>query len=888
MAANGTANASLNDLLRAEAGRIKTRRQRFSSDVEEAVEFENTVGLALSGGGIRSATFCLGFLQALSAGNLTKRIDYISSVSGGSYVSGFFGALFVPSEKRGYLANADDLNFNSERPLQSERGEEAVRRLRDAGRYLTPAGTSDAFFAAAVVSRNWAAVHAVIGLTALLAFWVIRFIDSLIAAGGPAGFSPTLEIASLIFLVLVFAFGSAYWLTRREWIPKSRLRRVYTNTFAIIFAFGFVFAAWSAGAGVSAGDLSVFTLIWLFLASFMGVAIIGYIIAEALYGAYVSTKETVIAAKVAKERESGTVEGIEKSAPGEERNSAVRPGGGTVIESDRATGKTDRSNDEHIQFRIAAEDKVRTALSDWMSKCMAVLLLFVGTTILDYFGYLLLGGFEQLVQNGFSGGDSIVATLKLWSPIAVALAPPILSYVARTQLKKKNAEVAANSKGQKGPDRFPIVLVVAGASLVALWLVIWSAASRYGYETFVGYKFAVGIALLVITIVQSLCFSFINLSSLSTFYATRLRRAYIGASSSGSNYPNVRQDNPQDTILVQDYYDAGIGNGAPLHLINVTIAETISGTSNLVSRDRKGKPMHLSPSGIVFEADRPGVFKTQANDAGEQLPLANWIAISGAAISAAIGSGTTLGTSILATMANLRLGYWWKSVRAEKLSSNLWRGWKDTVQNYLFLELLGAFDGTRRNRWYLTDGGHFENTGIYSLLMRKVGFIIACDNGADPSYDMVDVLRLVQRARVDLGAKITFLTEEQIAAKLGSGSPLIGRIGTLQELRRIADSSNPGGPIATIATISYPNTTVDKDGTLLLVKPRLTFSEPPELLAYHAKPGAGTFPQQSTSDQFFDEEQWEAYRRLGELCGEILFAPTTGQPGTWSPCEMQR
>jgi hypothetical protein len=73
------------------------------------------------------------------------------------------------------------------------------------------------------------------------------------------------------------------------------------------------------------------------------------------------------------------------------------------------------------------------------------------------------------------------------------------------------------------------------------------------------------------------------------------------------------------------------------------------------------------------------------------------------------------------------------------------------------------------------------------------------------------------------------------------------------------------------------------EGRLLLVKPRLTFSEPPELLAYRAKPGCGDFPQQTTSDQFFDEEQCEAYRQLGELTGNRLFPKRPPNFNGWLP-----
>src|SRR4051794_18023870 len=59
------------------------RRQALEMDL---------VGLALSGGGIRSATFNLGVLQALASLKLLTRFDYLSTVSGGGYIGGWLAA----------------------------------------------------------------------------------------------------------------------------------------------------------------------------------------------------------------------------------------------------------------------------------------------------------------------------------------------------------------------------------------------------------------------------------------------------------------------------------------------------------------------------------------------------------------------------------------------------------------------------------------------------------------------------------------------------------------------------------------------------------------------------------------------------------------------------
>ncbi len=824
------------------------RERRTAAEVPDS---PTTTGIALSGGGIRSATFCLGVLQAISEKGLIPRFDYLSTVSGGSYIGGFYGALFVPPAYRATAASPTDTRppFDKKKPLQSQLGLEAVRRLRDAGRYLTPSGTSDAFYGAAVVIRNWASVQTVIGLALLLFFWFIRLADSGLAKllninSAELSFSPALLTMAWMASIFVFAFASSYWLTRRDLIPSSRINRVFSNLyFWMVFAID-AFCIFKAGPSLSNFDISTISwrgLVYLHAAAFLTISLLAFFYAEYYWGA----EKTLV------------------------------------------NGNSQGSN---RQFLIAAEDKVRSKLSDWLATSLIWLLAFGGLFILDFLAFQVfrgLAGFADTVRHISETGLSLGKIAEIW-PVLVAIAPPILSYFARQSLKRRQAEKAAEAAGRQVGSRIPTLLVLAGSLVVALWVILWSAGSHAAFpkhEPFAYPPLIILAALAAINLGQSLCFSFINLSSLSTFYAARLRRAYLGASSYGNPFTSVRQDDPEDTIRVEDYYKGITTNGAPLHLINVTIAETIAGTSNLVARDRKGKPMQLSPCGIVYEGEEPGNFKAGPMNGGEELPLANWISISGAAVSAAIGSGTSLGTSILATMANVRLGYWWKARHAESSKDFLWANFKDTVQNYLLLELRGAFDGTRRDRWYLTDGGHFENSGIYPLLQRELGFIVACDNGADPSYDMVDILRLVQRARIDLEAHITFLDETSLQKKLGANSPLTEVIGTFEQLAKNGNREAPGGPIAALAEISYRKS--KKTGTLLLIKPKLTFTEPPELLAYYRRPDGRDFPQQTTGDQFFDEEQWEAYRRLGECCAEKLFGEPSKTQGGWRPFNLK-
>jgi len=56
---------------------------------------------------------------------------------------------------------------------------------------------------------------------------------------------------------------------------------------------------------------------------------------------------------------------------------------------------------------------------------------------------------------------------------------------------------------------------------------------------------------------------------------------------------------------------------------------------------------------------------------------------------------------------------------------------------------------------------------------------------------------------------------------------------------------------------------------MLFIKPGITGDLPADLLNYQR--GQPSFPQQTTLDQFFDEAQWESYRKLGETIAAELF-----------------
>ncbi len=440
---------------------------------------------------------------------------------------------------------------------------------------------------------------------------------------------------------------------------------------------------------------------------------------------------------------------------------------------------------------------------------------------------------------------------------------------------------------------------------------------------------------------------FLNRSTHQPLYSARLVRAYLGASNPWRYKDGLRPVTeviPGDDLHVEGYWptvcdprtDVWCDLGSPLHLINVTINETIDGKSQVEQRDRKGVGMAVGPGGVsagvrhhvVFDVeaergkqfDRVDVFPRdgfrmfryaedpQTNKPrflGERMSLGLWLAISGAAFSTGVGSRTSLGLSLLTGFGNVRLGYWWNAnvPPAERLGRIplLFRG-LFPVQNYLLDEFTARFPGSARRHWYLSDGGHFENMGGYELIRRRLPLIVIIDAEADPDYTFGGLSGLVRKARLDFGAEVEFLTEDELKATLEPA--VLPYFGTLEMLRRgkwveerrpnledpgrKRDAPDPVDPsrtslaYASLARIFYGGNRDEPGSWLLYIKPTVRGDEPQDVLQYHGD--HPEFPQQTTADQFFDEAQWESYRRLGEHIASLVFqkvpSPTAGK---WSP-----
>jgi len=354
---------------------------------------------------------------------------------------------------------------------------------------------------------------------------------------------------------------------------------------------------------------------------------------------------------------------------------------------------------------------------------------------------------------------------------------------------------------------------------------------------------------------------FVNLNyfSLGRMYRDRLAETFLpnrDAVQTNQWQPATESDG---TKLTDVNGDAQQG---PYHLINTNVILTDAKASKF--RGRGGDNFILSPIACGSNATR-GWLSTDEFDHGN-MTLATAMAISGAAANPHTGpSGGGLtrskAVSFLMFLLGVRLGYYVANPHREV--SDARRGIARVFKpNYyypgIYQGLLGSGFDTSAGYLELSDGGHFENLGLYELIRRQVDLIIVSDGGADPAFSFQDLANAVEKVRVDFGVIIKFDDGDYDLTHLMPGS---AGDGLFVERYALAARGFAIGQI-------YYDGENGQVGTLLYVKTTMTKDLPADIYGY--KDAHQSFPDQSTADQFFDEIQFEAYRELGYRIGKTM------------------
>jgi hypothetical protein len=285
-------------------------------------------------------------------------------------------------------------------------------------------------------------------------------------------------------------------------------------------------------------------------------------------------------------------------------------------------------------------------------------------------------------------------------------------------------------------------------------------------------------------------------------------------------------------VLLEDAFPEEIAKSQalPLHLVCVA-ANDVSG-DRLGTLYRGARSAVLSVNGISLGDDTAKL---------DDLRFSSALTASAAAFNSQMGRISIdlgPGVTFLMSALNLRLGLWVPH------PSNRYRGDYVFPGRFFLYELLGR-SRTNRKHLHLSDGNHFENFGLYELIRRHCRYIIVSDCGADPEVAFDDLANVLRRVREDFGVEVEL---------------------DVSPLRPAADGL--ARQHAVVGTIHYNSPRGMDKGTILYFKPALTGDEPADVLQYRTRNQA--FPHETTSDQFYDEAQWESYRRLGEHAGRVV------------------
>jgi len=851
--------------------------------------------LCISGGGIRSATFGLGVVQGLARNGLLDQFQYLSTVSGGGYLGGWLSAWISHTSLPQVI---EQLRIPSSRPLEPE--PTPIWHLRTYSNYLSPKLgllSADSWTLVATYVRNlflnWLVV-----IPALVGVLTLPLGLIALLAWDPAGGWLRVQTGlGLGLALLAFGFGvqAVKYVHQNRPVPEGttegtglddakRGQREFLRaclaplTIAVLGAvicwawasryldltqgFGRVALAFGViGGAVHLGG-------WL-LAPHQrgkyesGAHFFGGLLGEALFILVSGLAAGLVAWLAA----SAVQRLFHLGFPGLAIYAWLAPPlllALILVFSHLYVGYTSGK-----QVDAAREWSAR--FTAWILIVVVGWLVGVGLVVAGPLagewvrGYLAAhpGGTLPAVQTA---GKALGSALGVISGVVTVL----LGHSSKTPGTGDPTRTAMNLPLKLAAPVFVVFLVV-----LLSWAGAWLTGAAQGVVAGVvgGVDPGSWVSVVVIVVVSLLLVGFglvsarcvdTNKFSLHAMYRARLIRAYLGASRpAGERDPNpfTGFDDNDNLPMRQLWAPPGSRGPAqrPFHIVNVAL--NLVGGGNLAWQQRKAESFTVSPlhCGALNHGYRP-TWSAQTIDhvpmgyGGDRgVSLGTAMTISGAAVSPNMGYHSSPVISLLLTLFNVRLG-WWLGNPGHAGNDVYLRSAPRSSLGLVLDEALGRTDG-KHPYVYLSDGGHFENLGMYEMVLRRCRTIVVSDGGADPAGAFEDLGNAIRKIRVDFGIPIEF-EEVPIYPRDAAGKARSGKY-------------------CAIGKIRYSS--VDKDapdGTLIYLKPAFYGAEPRDVFNYAQT--SRTFPHETTGDQFFSESQFESYRALGSyVIDEIL--------GRWSP-----
>ena len=896
------------------------------------------IGLCLSGGGIRSATFGLGVLQALAERNCLSHVHFLSTVSGGGYIGGWLSAWI----RRVGLATVErELGRHAAGQTQRHGVEpQEVTWLRRYSNYLAPR-FSGFSLDLLVLLLGWAR-NAFLNLSMVACALAVALILPRLLVGALPALShgvPSLLVwvlgataVTLFFVYFAVAlnvqdrhkrrrlFGLMLYIVRRQWhaLTLSQRKQSVEQAHRMLEV--------SAGLATACAWLGATALgLWAVLAqdpsqalqsvaalvfplTLIGAVVgfatyglglnrgprwrhVGYVLAfgaglvvcaGVLYAARAGLQVTEVRAASSSAQAFG--EHARVLAFGPLAGALALTLGGFVFVGLTGAHYRERSREAWSQLLAWA----LSGLTLWLAWTMAALYVPI---LFDAISVWSAGAFEWsavlgtlasavlawLLSSAPAQGSGRIARLLgasaawlAWVAAAgiLALAAWGVHVALRTALANEGLHRGPAATSLAGPAALPSAAAPlrievqqteqrlsahidlpreAALSLarVADRVHGEQAAALAGRDLLWGVSPLVPAGMLLAMAFLLLAWRVdVNVFSLNAIYRVRLVRCYLGASNARrqpSRFTGI--DENDDLPLAQ----SESAMQRPLHLVNAAMNLTIGQDLGLLSQ--KSTNFVLSPMYCGYQTTprstsdrralrRLGVRRHYLPTAAlarqdPDLTIGAAIATSGAALSPNMGRYSSRSLAFVLTVLNVRLGRWMPNPRLAARAASPAFG-----ASYLAAELLGWANDQRRYV-YLSDGGHFENLGLYELVRRRCRLIVCVDAAADPARGFSDLANAIRQVRLDFGAEVQI---------------------------DLADLATDGGgaslsPFA-IGTVRYASAgAADTTGVLIYLKPSIVAGLSADVLAYHRE--HPDFPHQGTGNQFFSEAQFESYRALG-------------------------
>lgn len=870
-----------------------------------------TTGICFSGGGIRSAMFSLGVMHCLSKAKLLGHMDYLSTVSGGGYIGGALTWWLNPAsgapEDDPYTLE-DNFPFGEIPPDQpNPKPTKPLDYLLAKGSFLTPGNGIGVMSGLSIVLRAiflnllvWIPLagllmyvflalghlHIMRGMEDLMNMIAPGFLGAISGisassdSGALANILPPVFIVFVIAVVLflVFFLASSVIFSILSWLDHS-FSKPGKNKVAHV-----------RGYEVEMGTATFIALRWV-------AAFFSTIITTGLAFYIVSLATAILPEALTSEVDPASVLG---------RLASLTSGIIIVVllflaylavkyfSPDDVNKQSIRNNIARftivllIAMAIDQMLKIRAGFEPWAAADFAHLsaILQIACAVLVVLLMFMLNGilvrvlvvtnkislrygerrlFEQLFGKLFT--ISIVLLVFVSIPVVINIAEVSFGGGINGRITLAAGVISA----LVGYYRTNVAGL--GGWATDLFLIIGSVFLIYGVLA-TGYDLANAfdqgdgmmrgalIALLALAIGTGFLTN-LNYISLNRLYRDRIAEAFMPdyKTIADEDKPN-RPASGADALRLCDSWNGrdAVPTG-PYHLINTNVI--LVNEKDAKYKLRGGDNYILAP--LYSGSQATGWIKTDHLANGE-ITIPSAVAASGAAAnpnSGMSGRGPTrkFFVSLAMNLLSIRLSYWVPNPSPDANARVEWLNMSPRAHHFYphATYALTPLGYQKNSGWLeLSDGGHFENNGLYEMIRRRAGLIIVCDGGQDLNTNFETLGNALDRATEDFGA--TFDFDLKLSSREDPSKP---------EDTIPQDNPKTYPPDAKYAKRGYfmARITYDtddawtKEGVLIYLKSSMLESLSPATKAYKGR--FPDFPNQTTADQFFGTDQSNAYRDAG-------------------------